>query len=159
MYTIIESLNTTIEFNPISIDENEFTQVFEYNNVKYKIEAIVFPSLENWHNILTVGFYNLTSNIEALTSDAGNPSAVFGIVMNWTNIFVKKYPTVQHIVFTSKNNNDLRTYNKRTHLYYKLVDKFLSINSDFYRNEDLDNVNLPEKYKQTQYKIFSISKK
>ena len=163
MYTLIESLKTDIGCNPTQVKQNEFEETFKYNNITYKIDAYIIPSINGYNNILICGFNNITKNTnydnEHLTNDAASPVAIFGIILNWISRFVNMHDNIEHIVFTSKNYNDTTEYDKRSHLYYKLVDRFLTIRSDFIRDETLDKFKLPPPFNQHQYTIFAVSKR
>lgn len=162
MYYIIESLTTKIDYKPIQLNNNEFEQFFTYNDTEYQIQAFIFNNIYNYNNILSIGFNNISkhkqNDNESLTNDASNPTAIFGILLNWTNDFLNKHKNVNHIVFTSKYSKDVQEFNKRTHLYYKLVDKFLTLRSDFFRDETLDTIILPKKFTKDPYKIFAVTK-
>ena len=160
---LTENLSTTIEYKPI-INTNRVYQDFSVHNIDYRVEAVLIKAYSSYDNIVLLGFYNMTKNIETLTNDAENSMMVFGIVFNWINDLIDDLESgrfkfdPKHIVVSSKSDGDAKIYQKRTRLYFKMVSKFLALRPEYHLEDNISNIKIPDKYKDIPNTLFVVSK-
>jgi hypothetical protein len=158
LYNIIlnESFNNRIVYYPI-ISNDRISQEFEVFGVKYKINADFFPSHMNFTNLVNIEFVNVDENSYDLTGDSHSPMAVFGTVFNWIDDFIddRRFKNkVRHIVITSKNSGDAAIFGRRSRLYGKIRDKFLTTHPGWFRNEGLED----SFFNKTELVVFAVSR-
>ena len=160
---LTENLSSRIEYNP-KIEGNHIYQDFNVKNIDYRVEAVLIEEYEKHDNIVLLGFRNNSKQVETLTNDADNSMVIFGIIFNWIDDLIDDLESdrfnfkPKYIVVSSKSDGDIKVYNKRTRLYFKLVSKFLALRPEYHLEDNISNIKIPYAYKDIPHTLFVVSK-
>ena len=154
-----ETFEKSVVFNPIVTDYGdriESVQDFSSHEIKYKVVGTFVPDMKNLANVLHIEFMNVDKNSYELTNDSPSPSEVFGIVFNWTNDYLKDTKhKINHIIVATGNAGDSKKFGKQSRLYMKIIDRFLNIHPEFFKNLDIE---FDFNKKKDEYTLFAVSR-